>query len=317
WLENPEFKAGLEGWKISNPQYIKQNAFGVVTLSLPEPKKYLALYQRFRIDSRLSQTPEGMDRTQPLLLQLSGIVRTFAVRKEVKDRYQGRLSLAFYDDKGKRININSIALPSHSSRWQEYRKVFKVPEQAASVRMNVHMWYATGSVQVKALHLVPVKQKAEAKVVQYVGLAIWIGMMIWLMWGYARSIWQTSKVTVLFVSVLMLGAIISGDMKQQLMNQLPELLFSMTSFLVVTQDMLAHFLFFFIAALVMVSVCHHKAWWQVVVDLILLGIFIECAQVFVEGRTADFMDIWVDILGVVTGGLVAWFWLLIRSFIRR
>ncbi|VAW44886.1 hypothetical protein MNBD_GAMMA04-1235, partial [hydrothermal vent metagenome] len=42
WLENPEFKAGLEGWKISNPQYIKQNAFGVVTLSLPEPKKYLA-----------------------------------------------------------------------------------------------------------------------------------------------------------------------------------------------------------------------------------------------------------------------------------
>ena len=316
WLENSNFKAGLEGWKISNTQHIKQNAFGVITLSLSESKKYLALYQRFRIDSRLPQTEAGVERPQPLLLQLSGVARTFSIGEGEKAWHQGRLSLVFYDDKGRRVSINAIPLPLHNSQWQVYRKVFEVPEQVASVRVNVNILQVTGSVQVKELHLVPVKQKAEATFFQWVGLVVWIGMMVWLMSGYARSIWQSSKVTVLLVVVLMLGAVISGDLKQQLMSHLPELLFSIPLFLVVGQDVLAHFLFFFIAAFVMVSFCHQKAWWQVVMDLVLLGLFIECAQVFVEGRTADSMDLWVDISGIVAGGLLAGLGLLFRAYFR-
>ncbi|HIE40658.1 MAG TPA: hypothetical protein EYP76_04435, partial [Thiomicrorhabdus sp.] len=87
-------------------------------------------------------------------------------------------------------------------------------------------------------------------------------------------------------------------------------------FWVVDQDVLAHFLFFFIAAVVMVSCCYQKAWWQVVMDLILLGLFIECAQVFIEGRTADVMDLWVDVIGVLVGGFVAWLGLLLRAYLK-
>lgn len=316
WLENPDFKAGLEGWKVSNPQQIKQDVFGVITLSLSEPKKYLALYQRFRIDSRLPQTEAGVERPNPLLLQLSGVARTFSMGEGEKEWHEGRLSLVFYDEKGKRVSINAIPLPAHNGAWQTYRKVFEVPEKVASVRVNVNILQVTGSVQVKELHLVPVKQKAEATFFQWVGLVVWIGMMVWLMSGYARSIWQRSKVTVLLVSVLMLGAVISGDLKQQLMSHLPELLFSISPFWVVDQDVLAHFLFFFIAAVVMVSCCYQKAWWQVVMDLILLGLFIECAQVFIEGRTADVMDLWVDVIGVLVGGFVAWLGLLLRAYLK-
>ncbi len=316
WLENPDFKAGFEGWSLSNPQHIKQDAFGVITLSLSEPKQYLALYQRFRIDSRLPQTEAGVERPQPLLLQLSGVARTFSIGEGEKAWHQGRLSLVFYDEKGKRISIHAIPLPLHNSQWQVYRKVFEVPEQVASVRVNVNILQVTGIVQVKALHLVPVKPKAEAMYFQWVGLVVWIGMMFWLMSGYIRAIWQRSKITVVLVLVLMLGAVISGDLKQQLMSYLPALLLAITPFGEVNQDVLAHFLFFFVATFVMVSFCHQKVWWQVVIDLMLLGLFIECAQVFIEGRTADFMDLWVDMGGIVIGGVLAGIGLLFRAYIQ-
>ena len=317
WLTNPDFKAGFDGWKISNPRWVKQEATGEVTLSLPEPKKYLALYQRFRIDSRLSQSQAGIERTEPLLLQLSGVARTFSIGEGTKEWHQGRVSLVFYDEKGKRVSINAIPLPRHHSDWREYRKTFEVPSHVASVRVNVNLLQVAGTVQIKEIHLVPVTQKAEAQFIKLLGLLAWVVMMIWLMSSYARHFWHRSKVGVLLVVALMVGAIVSGDVKLQLMNQLPELVYSITPVLTLDKDVFAHFLFFFIAALIMVSGSRHKSWWQVMIDLVLLGLFIECAQVFVDGRTADFMDLWVDVVGIVVGGIVAWFWLLVRSFIRR
>jgi hypothetical protein len=313
WLKNSNFTAGFDGWKMSNTQYIKQDAFGVVSLSLSEPK-YLALYQRFRIDSRLPKMnmKDEIERTAPLLLQLSGVARTSSIRGGKKEWHQGRLSLVFYDEKGKRVGINAIPLPAHQADWREYKKVFAVHQQVASVRVNVHLFQATGTVEVKEIHLVPVKPKIEANTLQWLGLAVWISMIIWLMFGYARYVWTTSKVAVLLVSVVMLGAILSGDMKQQLLDQLPELLFSITPFLVVDKDVLAHFVFFFIAALILIGGCRYKTWWKVVIDLILLGLFIECAQVFVEGRSAELKDLWVDIIGIVAGGFMAWLGLLLR-----
>ncbi len=305
WLVNPNFKLGFDHWKLSNPKQIKQDAFGVVSLSLSEFKKYLALYQRFRIDSRFSQREEGAERTEPLLLQLSGVARTFSLGQGDKAWHQGRFSLVFYDEKGKRVSINAVPLPSHNKQWREYRKVFEVPKQVASVRVNVNILQVKGTVQVKEMHLVPVELKPEAKILQILGLLIWIGMMVWLLFGYAQYVWTKSKMTMLLVLVLMFGAIMSGDMKLQLMNQLPELLFSITPSFVVDRDVLAHFLFFFVAALVMIGVFHSKRWWQVVIDLILLGLFIECAQVFVEGRVAEFMDLVVDISGIMAGGVIA------------
>jgi VanZ family protein len=319
WLSNSDFKAGLEGWKISNAEWVKQDVSGVVTLSLSEPKKYLALYQRLNIDSRLplSQVKEGVERPTPFLLQLLGIARTFSIGKGDKEWHEGRLSLVFYDKKGKRVSINAIPLPHHNPNWREYRKTFEVPRQVASVRVNVNLLQVTGTVQIKEIHLVPVTPKAEAKYIKLLGLLVWMIMMLWLMSSYARYFWSRSKGGVLLVSVLMLGAIVSGDIKLQLMSQLPELVYSITPSLTLDKDVFAHFLFFFIAAVIMVSGSRHKRWWQVVIDLVLLGLFIECAQVFVEGRTADFMDLWVDIIGIVAGGVVAWFWLFFRAIVNR
>ncbi len=319
WLTNPDFKAGFDGWKISNPRWVKQEATGEVTLSLPEPKKYLVLYQRLDIDSRLPkyQAKKEGESIEPFLLQLSGIARTFSIGEGEKEWHEGRLSLVFYDEKGKRVSINAIPLPRHNRDWREYRKIFEVPSHVASVRVNVNLLQVAGTVQIKEIHLVPVTQKAEAQFIKLLGLLAWVVMMIWLMSSYARHFWHCSKVGVLLVVALMVGAIVSGDVKLQLMNQLPELVYSITPVLTLDKDVFAHFLFFFIAALIMVSGSRHKSWWQVMIDLVLLGLFIECAQVFVDGRTADFMDLWVDVVGIVVGGIVAWFWLLVRSFIRR
>jgi len=149
------------------------------------------------------------------------------------------------------------------------------------------------------------------------GLLVWIGMMIWLLFGYARYVWTKSKITVLIASVLMFGTIMSGDMKLQLMNQLPELLFSLTPSFMVTRDVLAHFYFFFVAALIMIGFLKHKPWWQVVIDLALLGLFIECAQVFVEGRTAEFMDVWVDFVGIMAGGIIAGLLVACQHYLKK
>ncbi len=315
WLVNPDFKSGFEGWERHKTTWIKQEASGVVTLSLSEPKKYLALYQKFTIESRLPHYQAKED--APLLLQLSGIARTFSIGSGDKAWHEGRLSLVFYDVKGKRVSINAIPLPRDNPYWRTYRKTFQVPPEVASVRVNINLLQVVGTVQIKEVHLFPVVEKQEAKWFKQLGVLVWVVMMIWLVSGYARYFWQRSKTGVLLVALLMLGAIISGDVKTQLMSQLPELMYSITPALTLDKDVFAHFLFFFLAAIVMVACAHHKPWWQVVIDLILLGLFIECAQVFIDGRTADVMDFWVDVTGVLAGGIMAWLWLSVRSVIRR
>ena len=322
WLTNPDFKEGLDGWKVSNPKWVKQEATGEVTLTLSEPKKYLALYQRLSLESRLMSSPEystqsDAEQRSPLLLQLSGVARTFSIGTGDKAWNEGRLSLVFYDAKGKRVSINAIPLPRHHRYWRTYRKTFYVPSEVASVRVNVNLLQVTGTVQIKEVHLVPVVEKLEAKWFKQLGVLIWIMMMVWLMSGYARHFWQRSKVGVLLVGALMVGAIVSGNVKTQLMSQLPELVYAISPALTLDKDVFSHFLFFFLAAMVMVVCAHHKPWWRVMIDLILLGLFIECAQVFIDGRTADVMDVWVDIVGVMAGGVVAWLWLSVRSVVIR
>jgi hypothetical protein len=49
------------------------------------------------------------------------------------------LSLVFYDEKGKQAGINAVPLPSHQADWREYKEVFAVHQQVASVRVNVNL----------------------------------------------------------------------------------------------------------------------------------------------------------------------------------
>ena len=306
WLTNSDFSQGLDEWKASRHAHVNQDESGVITLSSPVSAKYVALYQPVTVPSRSDSNQS------PLLVRLSGFAQTQDIKKGKKAWHQGRFALVLYNENGKSRVTHALPLPWGDSKWAYYKDVFEIPPEVHKIRVNINILQVTGTVQVKQVSLVPVTLKAEAIYVKSLGFVLWLLMILWLMWGYIVCLWKHSKMGLLFISALMVGAMVSGGIKAQLTSQLPILSYPITSFIVLDWDMLGHFTLFLVAAFWFVCFFDRKRWWQVVIDLMLLGLFIECLQLFVVGRTADLMDLWVDFSGVLMGIVLAMLWLKIR-----
>lgn len=82
-------------------------------------------------------------------------------------------------------------------------------------------------------------------------------------------------------------------------------------------DKWLHGLAFAVATLTgLFAVTHRWQWWAVVVVMILLGLGIEIGQdLFLPGRTFDWGDLFVDIMGVALA-MASW-WLLNTLVVRR
>jgi len=319
WLTNSNFTQGLNGWRFSPSNQVTQDDSGIVTLSAATSDKYVVLYQEipvnFKEEDRLNASATLLK--PPIFLQLSGVAQTRGVVRGEKEWNLGRFLLTYYDKEGNRIAYNSLFLPLGDSRWSFYKRAFELPPEVHKVRVSAVLSKSVGTVQVKKVGLVPVLLKPEVVYFKIVGVILWLGLIVWLIWRYLICIGKEAKKGwVLFIFFMAIVWFFNG-FKILSAIQLHTLAYPIISHtLVLKWDGFTHLIFFFILTFVFVACLHCKRGWQVVLDLILLGLFIECLQVFIDGRTADVSDLAFDYIGIAFGLILALLWLKIRPNVK-
>ncbi len=299
-FENAHFEREFEGWKRTGVSTVTKDKQGVVTLSVIEPKRNVQLFQWLVLPPNLP------------FLQLSVQAATHHLVPGKKEWQLGRLFLVFYDKNGKKITIQSEPFSVGSTPWHFYKGVFEVPEHAHKIRVGVNILQATGVVQVNELSLLPVRLKAETMWLTTLGFVLWLGMIIVWMWPYFRALKKVSSSLFVFMGLFIAAMMMPGGVRDQIAIHLPALSYSVTPLLSINIESMAHLLLFFSMAFLFIKWRVKPIGW-VILDLLFLGMFIEALQIFVEGRSADLSDLWVDYFGLLFGALCAWLWCMFRN----
>lgn len=74
----------------------------------------------------------------------------------------------------------------------------------------------------------------------------------------------------------------------------------------VSVDKVAHFLAFFVLAMWFAGLYQRQRYWRVAIGLLAFGILIEVCQRAVGYRSAEWLDVLADMLGIAAGLAVAW-----------
>jgi len=304
-LTNADFKDDFKGWKTSGSKTVQKEALGIVTLSAMPMKRYVFVLQRLDLPSHFSESS--------YFLHLSGDAETINIVKGQKPWEQARFILFFYDEEGKIDNSKhpSIFLPTGSSIWRHYSNIFKVPSNIKSVQVGAQILQAKGVIRIQNLSLIPVQFKPETRYLNRIGFLGWFLIIVWLMFFYIKDVKNMSfkKASfspllwfgVLLFLVALVGMMLPGGLRDSLLSSLPEASYSWVSFLLMNLESIAHFMLFLLASFFGVLLFKEKSWWVIVIDLMLLGLLTELLQLFIEGRTADPMDMLVDYSGIFLG----------------
>ncbi len=296
-LKNPMFEGGFDGWGTSGSNSVEKDFPGVVALYAMEPGKNIFIYQRISDLSGIK------------FLRLSGKAETEAIAQGPEGWERGRLVAVFHDESGKKIGTNVVALPWGDSDWEYYEHVFELKPGTKVIRVGANIaGGVTGVIRVQDISLKPVMIKAEAAYLKMIGLMSWAIMIVWLMWGYLKSLGQQHVVTLFFVGLLILGMALPGSIRDELIKRLPDISYKISHSFVIDFDVIAHFLLFLGAAFLLVKTFTEKHLWIIVIDLVLLGIATEFLQAFIDGRVTEVIDLAVNYSGLAMGVGLALLW---------
>ncbi len=295
-LINPEFENGFEGWGTSGFNSVEKDLPGVVALYAMESSQNIFIYQRVREFSGVK------------FLRLSGKAETDAVTKGEEGWQRGRLLAVFHDENDKKIGTNVISLPWGDSDWKYYEHVFELKPGTKSIRVGANIAQVTGVIRVQDISLKPVMIKAEAVYLKVFGLIIWLIMIVWLMWGYFKALGLQHITTLVFIGLLLVGMAMPGGVRDALVGQLPDISYEISHSFTLNIYAISHFLLFFAVGFLLVKSLTEKQWWVIVIDLVLLGIFTEFLQVFIDGRAAEIIDLTVNYSGLAIGVGLALLW---------
>ncbi|MCF6237106.1 MAG: VanZ family protein [Gammaproteobacteria bacterium] len=295
-LKNPGFENGFEGWGTSGLNSVESDLPGIVALYAMESGQNIFIYQRVREFSGVK------------FLRLSGKAETDSVAKGEEGWQRGRLIAVFHDENDKKIGTNVVSLPWGDSDWKYYEHVFELKPNTKSIRVGANIAQVAGIIRVQNISLKPVLIKAEAAYFKIFGLIIWMVMIVWLMWDDLKSLGLQHIKTLAFVGLLLVGMAMPGGVRDALLSQLPDISYKISHSFTFDIDTLSHFLLFLIVAFLLVKSLDEKQWWMIVIDLVLLGIFTEFLQVFIDGRVAESIDLLVNYSGLAVGAGLALLW---------
>jgi len=320
-LLNPEFSSGLVGWEdYENFGYVTTRN-KVLVLHSSNAKNRVRVWQRFFVNDK----PRHVD------LRLQAIVRCENVLEGDKPWNVARLLLLQYIQ-GEPVYTTAhvVCAFSGSHDWQKVSNTFTLLPECTEFRIIVQMSHCSGSFFLRDLRLSQVKQTALYSWMARAIRIAWIIFVILLFvpWLDFRNAMLSSILVVMTVAVILYGTTMPGYMKNAMKKEvISEIKAGVQNVRDGVQDAsdavirskkqqdnklvpvditkVAHFVLFGLLGILLRYHRPKRPVRMLILDLFLFSCATELSQLFIDGRTALFSDILIDLTGGMSGCLLA------------
>jgi len=301
-LIDPAFREGFAHWQRSGRGHA-QVKDGVVSLRVGEAGAGAAVRQNIS-DPRRYQW-----------LSLAGELRAVAIRRGEQFWHNGRLVLVSFNADRRMISGPHVVAELEGTRsWQRFAAVFKVPGNVHSMRADIQLIGATGTLFARNLSLRAAHERADYPLYRAIGLTIWALGLAWLSWpllARLRFDWAHGTVCLALAGIFV-GVLLPLEPKQSLDTAMTGLANGVLQVLHekigceqcspwVSSSRPGHVVFFALLGFAVSWAFRQASYWQLLPGLLLLASASEVLQFFVDGRLPlvnDFLD---DAVGLLIG----------------
>ena len=228
-----------------------------------------------------------------------------------------RVILAQNDGKQTHWNLlhTAVAL-SGSHNWKNYHKTFTIAPRTQKIWLLAQFGQSIGSLQIQNIHVYPVRENEAYQWVRSFILTAWGAYFLLFAGSFLfigkKNFFIRSLLISIFISIIA-GITLPGDIKNQLLSNVRVLLDSGSFKDAIPWDLskVWHFCFFFLFGAILCVTMRKESIIQTITIILMLAAGTEFAQLYIEGRTAQLGDFFIDVAGGTFGVI------LIGSFIPK
>ncbi len=315
-LQNPQFHDDFLGWQVQGRDSVAAQE-GILTLSNPvkNDSSPVSAMQTMAV-------PPGQR-----LLFLSCEARATDVVPGAKRWETARVVLVPLTSEGQaRHDVpHMLASLYGTTPWAKFERVFRVPEENATVSVVVQLLNASGTLEVRSISLRSAIENPANTKWRYALMLAWLIVGLWIVWPLLRTAHRhIGRTGVLVIgSILLVGVLMPASVKEALT---PSYLLSEREaqgpfrvdlqtaspfrYELLPTDLnihkLAHLLLF--AAIGYLLIARRPYRIPISAQIGIIGLFAlatESMQVLASGRDGSLSDVLIDLIGVCCGLLAA------------
>ncbi len=301
-LSNNDLVAGAAGWELIKTDdgelLIDQGEAGLVAKSADHSIQF---FQAVDMDS-----PGGQ-----VVLQVTA--RSKNIIAGPKGWNKGRVILVQYVDGKPQYYLSHLLIALEGTTdWKTYRKVFRLNPETTEIKVILQLSHCTGELYCKDLSLYRAVVNPVYRVVKWLVLGGWLLFIFVLFLPVFKSFAAGSRlaggVVLLVVAAILFGTMMPGSLKNDLKHDLVREVRAVATAVsapgpgelkkLVDITKVAHFfLFMVLAFLLLRRLPRGRGWYFVILDLAMLAVGTELAQLFIDGRSALAGDVGIDMAG--------------------
>ncbi|MDE2387646.1 MAG: VanZ family protein [Betaproteobacteria bacterium] len=220
-----------------------------------------------------------------------------------------RIILAQNDGKQDHWNLPHTAVALTGSHdWKNYRKAFTIAPETQKIQLLAQLNQATGSLQIRNIHVYPVHENEAYQSVRNLILPAWGAYFLLFAGSFLFIDKKNFFIRLLLFSVfisIIAGITLPGDIKNLVLNdvkiQLDSESESFKAAIPWDLSKVWHFCFFFLFGLILLVTLEKRSILQGIVMILLLAGGTELTQLYIEGRTPLVSDFFIDAAGGIAG----------------
>ncbi len=220
-----------------------------------------------------------------------------------------RIILAQNDGKQDHWNLPHTAVALTGSHdWKHYRKTFTIAPGTQKIRLFAQLSQATGSLQIRNIHVYPVHENEAYQSVRNLILSAWGAYFLLFAGSFLFIDKKNFFIRLLLVSVfisIIAGITLPGDIKNLVLSDVKVQIHSESELFkaAIPWDLskVWHFCFFFLFGLILLAVLDKASIMQGIIMVFLLAGGTELTQLYIEGRTPLVSDFFIDAAGGIVG----------------
>jgi VanZ family protein len=311
-LEDRDFKQEFGYWKVQKrPGCLVSMEDGVLHLFGTEIKGNIQCWQSV-------QDFKGI-----LAVRVKAMIRCKDVVPGKKPWNTARLIMEQRDGIATQWNLpHSVALFSGTNPWKAYSSTFVIAPGTRELRVTAQLANCTGSMWLKDLSLIPVRQATWYGWAQKTIFSAW-GLYLFFVLGSCMGSGKQNFLKILLVglfALILVGTSMPGQIKKQITKEVEEQVHTYSSELIDTFknieqtfhrlipwniSKIAHFVLFLGFGILLTSITPLNSGLYILLHLMLFAGATEFIQFYVDGRTPLAGDSLIDTIGGLLGIFMA------------